>query len=74
MSFLANVQGELHPFEFAQDDRICFECGRKLKISAVRYDGYVEEEQIKSLLLHPACAVVVGNRLIADGYLHRQES
>jgi hypothetical protein len=59
------------PFEHLTPKGLCFECGRKISSAYVRYDGHVQPGVVKSIFMHPACAAVVGQRLISDGYPNR---
>jgi hypothetical protein len=52
-------------------DGCCFECGNEIAEDAVRYDGYVSSGNLRGLFLHPACAALVGQRLISDGFPRR---
>lgn len=71
MTFLADVKAEFEPFEHLAHPHLCFGCGEQLTGAAVRYDGYAEKGLLKSLYLHPGCAALAGQRLIADGFPHR---
>lgn len=54
--------------EYLNDQGCCFECAHEIVDDAVRYDGYVAPERMKGVFLHPACAALVGQRLISDGF------
>ncbi len=56
---------------FGGDTSRCAECGDPLEGNVVRYDLYLASPNDISVWFHPACAVVVGNRLISDGYPNR---
>lgn len=51
---------------------VCAECRKELGDIVVCYD-FDLREGARSVLLHPECAVTVGNRLIADGYSNRNK-
>lgn len=53
---------------------LCFECGEEIKAAAVSYDGHVAQNSMRSLYFHPACAALVGQRLICDGFPNRRKS
>lgn len=52
-------------------DGCCFGCGKEIDGDVVRYDGYATYGMIKGLFLHPACAALVGQRLVCDGFPRR---
>lgn len=74
MTFVAQFSEEQLPLERMQEQEVCFECGGKLSNSAVYYNGFANHHQQKSILLHPGCAAVMGQRLITDGYPNRRKS
>ncbi|MDF3841030.1 hypothetical protein P3W55_04830 [Pseudomonas citronellolis] len=73
MSVVKNFRPDELPFEMLQEEAVCFECGSPVAGVAVTYDGYAKGGLIKSIVLHPACAAIVGQRLICDGYPNRRE-
>lgn len=70
MSYLNHFE-YADPFESLTPKDLCFECGKKIDSAYVRYDGYAEPGLLRSIFMHPACAAVVGQRLISDGYPNR---
>lgn len=62
--------------EHFKEGGYCFECGEPVGDVAVQYAFWgASKNPIESLaagvVLHPDCAVTVGNRLICDGYPNR---
>nr|MBO2511374.1 hypothetical protein [Gammaproteobacteria bacterium] len=70
MSFIRNFESA-DPFASLTPKDLCVECGQKIQGGYVRYDLYSEPELIKCVFMHAACAALMGQRLIADGYLNR---
>lgn len=66
-------QGDLRPADPVTAEDLCFECGEQITGAAVGYDGYVMQGRLKSLYFHPACAALVGQRLICDGFPNRRK-
>lgn len=74
MTYEENIEESLSRFCYMQEkDNLCFECGKVISNAVVRYEGYYGKENIKSISFHPACATIVGQRLIADGYTNRNK-
>ncbi|VVM39767.1 hypothetical protein PS631_00218 [Pseudomonas fluorescens] len=74
MSYFKSTQESLQLREYMTEEGLCFECGKKIEGGAVRYDGYGEPRIIKGLFFHPACAALVGQRLICDGFPNRHKN
>ena len=73
MSYYKNLAGDAKPFAPLMDESVCFECGKGIEGAGVGYDGHASDGFIKSLYFHPACAAIVGQRLICDGYPNRRD-
>ncbi|MNF55468.1 hypothetical protein D3C84_369310 [compost metagenome] len=71
MTFHKTLNEEALLFEPVTAADFCFECGERIIGPGVTYDGRIKPETIKSLSFHPACAALVGQRLICDGFPHR---
>lgn len=72
MSFFKSFESP-DPFASLAPKNLCFECGEQIEAAYVRYDGYAEPGLIKSVFMHAACAAVIGQRLITDGYPNRDQ-
>ncbi|MDF2418462.1 hypothetical protein GWP85_13255 [Acinetobacter beijerinckii] len=72
MTFEANIN-ETHAayLPMQEVENICFECGEEIKKGVVRYYGHYGKDSVRAIALHPSCASIVGQRLIADGYPNR---
>lgn len=66
-------QDDPRPFEALTAEGLCFECGKQITAEAVGYDGHANPSQLKTLYFHPACAALVGQRLICDGFPSRRK-
>lgn len=66
------TSASLH-YEPLQKEAICIECGKAIGAGtgAVTYDGHVGAG-VRTVLFHPGCAAIVGQRLICDGYPNRR--
>lgn len=73
VSFYADINGAAPAFQPLTDKGLCFECGGKITGAAVGYDGYAVPGRIESIFFHPACAALVGQRLITDGFPNRRK-
>ncbi|MNP49393.1 hypothetical protein D3C76_1435750 [compost metagenome] len=74
MTYFADVDDASMLYEALSKKDYCFECGKSIKKGVVMYDGYIDESTAKTISLHPACAAVLGQRLISDGYANRRNS
>lgn len=74
MTYFADVKSATRHYESLTRTDFCFECGKSIENGVVLYDGYVGHHTAKTISLHPACAAVLGQRLIADGYLNRYKN
>lgn len=72
MSYFADVKTATTNYSSLTHIDFCFECGHSIERGVVLYDGYVEERVAKTISLHPACAALLGQRLISDGYANRR--
>lgn len=74
MSYFPHISDAYLPFSVLADpDHTCFECGEPVTAAGVSYDGKLPARRYGSILLHTKCALVMGQRLIADSYLYRRE-
>lgn len=71
MTYFADKSTAVFPAGL-HNENICVECGDRVEKSGVAYDGFVQGGG--ALVFHAKCAAVVGQRLIADGYIHRRET
>jgi len=74
MTYFADVKTATPHYDSLTRIDFCFECGGSIDNGVVLYDGYVEDRSAKTISLHPACAAVLGQRLIADGYVNRYKN
>jgi hypothetical protein len=74
MSYYADVNTAKPHYDSLTRSDFCFECGKSIAGGVVLYDGYVEHQVVKTISLHPACAALLGQRLITDGYPNRRNS
>ncbi|MFJ3486629.1 hypothetical protein ACIPL1_24970 [Pseudomonas sp. NPDC090202] len=72
MSYFSDVKSATQHYGSLTRIDFCFECGKSIEKGVVLYDGYVADRTEKTISLHPACAALLGQRLIADGYLNRR--
>ncbi len=72
MAYHQDSKEALSPFTNLTSPDHCFECGQAMSGASVRYDGHADTETMASIHLHPACAAVMGQRLIVDGYPNRR--
>ena len=72
MSYFSNRSDADQLREYMTDKYLCFECGETVESGIVRYDGYSEPGRLKGLFFHPACAALMGQRLICDGFPKRR--
>lgn len=73
MSVFEKFELDEMPFQMMQEEFVCFECGEPIAGCVIAYDGYAREGFLKSIVFHPSCATVVGQRLISDGYPNRRK-
>lgn len=73
MSYYRNLPADSKAFAPLTKETICFECGEEINGAGVGYDGYASDGFIKSLFFHSACAAIVGQRLICDGFPNRRD-
>ncbi|OTG79572.1 hypothetical protein B9T31_16925 [Acinetobacter sp. ANC 4558] len=74
MTYQADINtAKKHFTSLQEDENCCFGCGDEIRGAIVNYDGYTDQDRIKTLSFHPKCANAVGQRLISDGYPHRNE-
>lgn len=74
MTYFNNTKDADQLKEYFTDIDMCFECGKKIEAGVVRYDGHSDARTLKGLFLHPACAALVGQRLISDGFAKRHSN
>ncbi|WP_223541006.1 hypothetical protein [Pseudomonas sp. BF-RE-26] len=74
MTYFSDVKAVTPHYDSLTRTDFCFECGKSIENGVVLYDGYVERHSEKTISLHPACAAVLGQRLIADGYVNRYKN
>ena len=74
MSYFKTTKEADQLVAYFTDIDLCFECGCRIEGGVVRYDGYAEPGKIKGLFLHPACAALLGQRLICDGFPKRHQN
>lgn len=56
------------------DNRTCFVCHEKIDGAVVCHDGSVDNHDILVMLVfHPKCAILMGQRLISDGFPNRRK-
>ena len=56
------------------DNRTCFICHEKVTGPVVYHDGSVDGHDIWVMLVfHPACANLMGQRLISDGFKKKKK-
>lgn len=72
MTYHAHQGDHRHADPLIAED-LCFECGKLITSASVSYDGYAMPDRLKSLYFHPACAALVGQRLICDGFPNRRK-
>lgn len=72
MSYHQNTKETAPSFANLTSSDVCFECGKVIPSAFVQYDGHSDAKTFKSIHLHPACAAIMGQRLIADGYPNRR--
>lgn len=72
MSFANSVNELPNKFEILQQPNRCVECGEPVLKAVTSYDIQVSGAY-KTIHFHPRCALIAGQRLISDSYLHRDE-
>lgn len=73
MAYYKDLAASIRPFAALIPEDLCFECGKPITSSGVRYDGHSGDGVLKSIFMHPNCAALVGQRLISDGFPNRRD-
>ena len=74
MSYFKSTKEADQLVAYFTDIDLCFECGDRIERGVVRYDAHSDPRTLKAFFLHPACAVILGQRLISDGFPHRHSN
>jgi len=72
MSFANSVNELPNKVESLQLPIRCAECGEPILKAVTSYD-IQSTGPYKTIHFHPRCALIAGQRLISDSYLHRDE-
>jgi len=74
MSYFKSTKEADQLVAYFTDINLCFECGGRIDKGVVRYDGHSDSNTLKGIFFHPACAVLMGQRLISDGFPNRHSN
>jgi len=72
MSFANSVSELPNKVESLEQPSRCAECGELILKAVTSYD-IQSTGPYKTIHFHPRCALIAGQRLISDSYLHRDE-